>query len=164
MNSPHGWHLMIWEWITINFLSQIHQYFSVIKEYRRCFFLLSWAKIPYFHIICPHLPNREFIKYLCFCQGYHDDCTKQLLSLVCRLKSSVSFLTRPDRPNIAYQKLKGRNPGVIFLPGFNSNMNGQKATALEDFCKSLGHAFIRYIQEYCSWESETVLMGWGKGF
>ncbi|KAF4800724.1 Mycophenolic acid acyl-glucuronide esterase, mitochondrial [Turdus rufiventris] len=69
--------------------------------------------------------------------------------LVCRLKSSVSFLTRPDRPNIAYQKLKGRNPGVIFLPGFNSNMNGQKATALEDFCKSLGHAYIRFDYTGC---------------
>uniref|UniRef100_A0A8U7MD34 Abhydrolase domain containing 10, depalmitoylase n=1 Tax=Corvus moneduloides TaxID=1196302 RepID=A0A8U7MD34_CORMO len=73
----------------------------------------------------------------------------QFLLLVCRLKSSVSFLTRPDRPNIAYQKLKGRNPGVIFLPGFNSNMNGQKATALEDFCKSLGHAFIRFDYTGC---------------
>ncbi|NXT61498.1 ABHDA protein, partial [Chaetops frenatus] len=72
-----------------------------------------------------------------------------LLLLVCRLKSSVSFLTRPDQPNIAYQKLKGRNPGVIFLPGFNSNMNGQKAGALQDFCKSLGHAFIRFDYTGC---------------
>ncbi|XP_068281679.1 palmitoyl-protein thioesterase ABHD10, mitochondrial [Nyctibius grandis] len=67
----------------------------------------------------------------------------------CRLKSSVSFLTRPDRPNLAYRKLKGRNPGVIFLPGLNSNMNGQKATALEDFCTSLGHAFIRFDYTGC---------------
>ncbi|NXT31357.1 ABHDA protein, partial [Pelecanoides urinatrix] len=72
-----------------------------------------------------------------------------LFLLVCRLKSSVSFLTRPDRPNLAYHKLKGRNPGVIFLPGFNSNMNGQKATALEDFCNSLGHAFIRFDYTGC---------------
>ncbi|KAM6144478.1 palmitoyl-protein thioesterase ABHD10, mitochondrial [Phoenicopterus ruber ruber] len=68
---------------------------------------------------------------------------------VCRLKSSVSFLTRPDRPNLAYHKLKGRNPGVIFLPGFNSNMNGLKATALEDFCSSLGHAFVRFDYTGC---------------
>ncbi|KAM6384088.1 palmitoyl-protein thioesterase ABHD10, mitochondrial isoform 1-T1 [Alca torda] len=65
------------------------------------------------------------------------------------LKSSVSFLTRPDRPNLAYHKLKGRSPGVIFLPGFNSNMNGQKAAALEDFCNSLGHAFIRFDYTGC---------------
>ncbi|XP_025897454.1 mycophenolic acid acyl-glucuronide esterase, mitochondrial isoform X1 [Nothoprocta perdicaria] len=68
---------------------------------------------------------------------------------VCRLKSSVSFLTRSDRPNLAYHKLKGRNPGIIFLPGFNSNMNGQKAIALEDFCNSLGHAFIRFDYTGC---------------
>uniref|UniRef100_A0A8B9EW63 Palmitoyl-protein thioesterase ABHD10, mitochondrial n=1 Tax=Anser cygnoides TaxID=8845 RepID=A0A8B9EW63_ANSCY len=68
---------------------------------------------------------------------------------VCRQKSSVSFLTRPDRPNLAYHRLKGRNPGVIFLPGFNSNMNGQKATALEDFCSSLGHAFVRFDYTGC---------------
>uniref|UniRef100_A0A8B9Q7A1 Palmitoyl-protein thioesterase ABHD10, mitochondrial n=1 Tax=Apteryx owenii TaxID=8824 RepID=A0A8B9Q7A1_APTOW len=68
---------------------------------------------------------------------------------VCRLKSSVSFLTRPDRPNLAYHKLKGRNPGIIFLPGLNSNMNGQKAIALEDFCNSLGHAFIRFDYTGC---------------
>lgn len=69
--------------------------------------------------------------------------------LVCRQKSSVSFLTRPDRPNLAYHKLKGKNPGVVFLPGLNSNMNGHKAIALEEFCKSLGHAYVRYDQENC---------------
>ncbi|XP_031445840.1 mycophenolic acid acyl-glucuronide esterase, mitochondrial [Phasianus colchicus] len=68
---------------------------------------------------------------------------------VCRWKSSVSFLTRPDRPNLAYRKLKGRNPGVIFLPGLRSNMNGQKATALEDFCSCLGHAFVRFDYTGC---------------
>ncbi|KAM9565907.1 palmitoyl-protein thioesterase ABHD10, mitochondrial [Guaruba guarouba] len=68
---------------------------------------------------------------------------------VCRLKSSISFLTRPDQPHLAYHKLKGRNPGVIFLPGFNSNMNGRKATALEDFCNSLGHAFVRFDYTGC---------------
>ncbi|NWU90564.1 ABHDA protein, partial [Upupa epops] len=69
--------------------------------------------------------------------------------LVYRLKSSISFLTRPDRPSLAYRKLKGRNPGVIFLPGFKSNMTGEKATALEDFCSSLGHAYIRFDYSGC---------------
>ncbi|XP_065596932.1 palmitoyl-protein thioesterase ABHD10, mitochondrial [Cyrtonyx montezumae] len=67
---------------------------------------------------------------------------------VCRWKS-VSFLTRPGRPNLAYHRLKGRNPGVIFLPGLHSNMNGQKATALEDFCSCLGHAFVRFDYTGC---------------
>nr|XP_054360143.1 palmitoyl-protein thioesterase ABHD10, mitochondrial isoform X2 [Mirounga angustirostris] len=62
----------------------------------------------------------------------------------CRQKTSVSFLSRPDLPNLAYKKLKGKSPGVIFIPGYISNMNGTKALAIEEFCKSLGHAYIRF--------------------
>ncbi|XP_030184461.1 palmitoyl-protein thioesterase ABHD10, mitochondrial [Prionailurus viverrinus] len=62
----------------------------------------------------------------------------------CRPKSSVSFLSRPDLPNLAYKKLKGKSPGIIFIPGYISNMNGTKALAIEEFCKSLGHAYIRF--------------------
>ncbi|XP_037677983.1 mycophenolic acid acyl-glucuronide esterase, mitochondrial-like [Choloepus didactylus] len=62
----------------------------------------------------------------------------------CRQKISLSFLSRPDLPNLAYKCLKGKNPGVIFIPGYLSHMNGTKALAVEEFCKSLGHAFIRF--------------------
>ncbi|CAI5772871.1 AB hydrolase-1 domain-containing protein [Podarcis lilfordi] len=67
----------------------------------------------------------------------------------CRQKSSHSFLSRPDNPNLAYHKLKGKNPGVVFLSGFLSNMNGNKALALEDYCKSVGHAFVRFDYRGC---------------
>ncbi|XP_015261444.1 PREDICTED: mycophenolic acid acyl-glucuronide esterase, mitochondrial [Gekko japonicus] len=69
--------------------------------------------------------------------------------LGCRQKSTVSFLSRPDRPKLAYNKLKGKNPGVVFLSGLYSNMNGRKALALEDFCKSIGHAFVRFDYTGC---------------
>ncbi|XP_006895418.1 PREDICTED: mycophenolic acid acyl-glucuronide esterase, mitochondrial [Elephantulus edwardii] len=62
----------------------------------------------------------------------------------CRQKASLSILKRPDLPNLAYKKLKGRSPGVIFIPGYYSNMNGTKALAIEEFCKSLGQAYIRF--------------------
>uniref|UniRef100_A0A673V1S1 Abhydrolase domain containing 10 n=1 Tax=Suricata suricatta TaxID=37032 RepID=A0A673V1S1_SURSU len=62
----------------------------------------------------------------------------------CRQKTSVSFLSRPDLPNLAYKKLKGKSPGLIFIPGYLSDMNGTKASAIEEFCKSLGHACIRF--------------------
>ncbi|XP_073398618.1 palmitoyl-protein thioesterase ABHD10, mitochondrial [Dendrobates tinctorius] len=68
---------------------------------------------------------------------------------VCRLKSSIQYLARTDLPKLAYQKVKGKSPGVIFLPGFASDMNAQKAVALEDFCKSLGHSFIRFDYTGC---------------
>uniref|UniRef100_A0A667H0Y1 Abhydrolase domain containing 10, depalmitoylase n=1 Tax=Lynx canadensis TaxID=61383 RepID=A0A667H0Y1_LYNCA len=62
----------------------------------------------------------------------------------CRPKSSVSFLSRPDLSNLACKKLKGKSPGIIFIPGYISNMNGTKALAIGEFCKSLGHAYIRF--------------------
>ncbi|XP_004835801.1 mycophenolic acid acyl-glucuronide esterase, mitochondrial [Heterocephalus glaber] len=62
----------------------------------------------------------------------------------CRQKTSFSFLNRPDLPKLAYKRLKGKNPGIIFIPGYISNMNGTKALAIEEFCRSLGHAYIRF--------------------
>ncbi|XP_036376565.1 abhydrolase domain containing 10, depalmitoylase b [Megalops cyprinoides] len=64
-------------------------------------------------------------------------------------KSTVQYLTRPDLPKLAYQKVKGKSPGVVFLPGFASNMSGQKAEALEEFCKSLGHSYLRFDYTGC---------------
>ena len=61
-----------------------------------------------------------------------------------RHKTTVQFATRPDLPKLAYRRLKGKSPGVVFLPGYASTMNGQKAEALEEFCKSLGHSYLRY--------------------
>ncbi|XP_020862827.1 palmitoyl-protein thioesterase ABHD10, mitochondrial isoform X2 [Phascolarctos cinereus] len=68
---------------------------------------------------------------------------------VCRWKTNLSFLNRRDLPNLAYKKLKGKTPGVIFIPGYLSNMNGTKAMAIEEFCKSLGHACIRFDLSGC---------------
>ncbi|KAB5533253.1 hypothetical protein PHYPO_G00129660 [Pangasianodon hypophthalmus] len=73
----------------------------------------------------------------------------RLLSPQCfqgvRQKSStVQYISRPDLPKLAYRKVKGKSPGVMFLPGFGSNMNGPKAEALEEFCRSLGHSCLRF--------------------
>jgi len=45
---------------------------------------------------------------------------------------------------IAYQATEGKTPGIMFLGGFMSNMNGLKALALEKHCKNKGHAFVRF--------------------
>ncbi|XP_074157265.1 palmitoyl-protein thioesterase ABHD10, mitochondrial [Sminthopsis crassicaudata] len=68
---------------------------------------------------------------------------------VCRWRTNLSYLNRPDLPNLAYKKLKGKTPGIIFIPGYLSNMNGTKAMAIEEFCKSLGHAYIRFDYAGC---------------
>ncbi|XP_044298404.1 palmitoyl-protein thioesterase ABHD10, mitochondrial [Varanus komodoensis] len=86
--------------------------------------------------------------------------------LGCRQKSSHSFLNRTDNPNLAYHRLKGKNPGVVFLPGLFSNMNGDKALALEDYCKSVGHAFVRFDYRGCGSSEgnikESTLGKWRK--
>ncbi|XP_021475947.1 abhydrolase domain containing 10, depalmitoylase b [Oncorhynchus mykiss] len=61
-----------------------------------------------------------------------------------RQKSYVQYVTRPELPKLAYRRVKGKSPGVVFLPGYGSNMNGLKAEALEEFCRSLGHSYLRF--------------------
>ncbi|XP_043081986.1 abhydrolase domain containing 10, depalmitoylase b isoform X2 [Puntigrus tetrazona] len=61
-----------------------------------------------------------------------------------RPKSTVQYISRPDHPKLAYRRVKGKSPGVVFLPGYGSNMSGQKAEALEEFCRSLGHSYLRF--------------------
>lgn len=55
-----------------------------------------------------------------------------------------SILTREDSATIAYHRRRGRAPGVVFLGGFMSDMNGTKALALDRFCESRGQAFVRF--------------------
>ncbi len=45
---------------------------------------------------------------------------------------------------IAYRRTAGRNPGLVFLGGFRSDMTGIKATALEAWAQREGRAFIRF--------------------
>ncbi|XP_062909797.1 palmitoyl-protein thioesterase ABHD10, mitochondrial-like isoform X4 [Mobula hypostoma] len=83
----------------------------------------------------------------------------------CR-KKSTQYLNRPNLPKLAYKRSKGRNPGVLFLPDFASNMKTDKALALEDFCKSLGHSFVRFDYTGCGASggnfSECTIGQWKK--
>jgi pimeloyl-ACP methyl ester carboxylesterase len=54
------------------------------------------------------------------------------------------ILPRHDGTTIAYNRLKGKSAGVVFLGGFMSNMTGSKAIALEEHCKQRGQAFLRF--------------------
>jgi pimeloyl-ACP methyl ester carboxylesterase len=56
----------------------------------------------------------------------------------------ISFLQRPDNTTLAYQHLKGTGPGILFCPGFNSDMQGNKAVALEAWCRQQGRQFTRF--------------------
>ena len=54
------------------------------------------------------------------------------------------ILSRPDGATIAYRRLGGKKPTVVFLHGYHSDMTGGKALALEALCRDTGHAFLRF--------------------
>ncbi len=53
------------------------------------------------------------------------------------------YLKTPDA-EIAYHKLEGDGPGVVFLGGFKSDMEGTKALFLQDWARANGRAFLRF--------------------
>ena len=56
----------------------------------------------------------------------------------------MSILRTSDGEAIAYQHLPGGSPGALFCSGFHSDMQGNKALALEAFCRSKGLQFTRF--------------------
>lgn len=52
-------------------------------------------------------------------------------------------LDRGDGVELAWAHLPGRAPTVVFLPGFKSDMAGDKATTLRDVCAASGQAMLR---------------------
>ena len=58
--------------------------------------------------------------------------------------SSPSILSRRDGATIAYRRLAGGSPGVLFCAGLRSDMTGTKASFLKGYCRSCGHAFVRF--------------------
>ena len=49
-----------------------------------------------------------------------------------------------DRRTIAVRQRAGRSPGLVWLGGFNSDMKGAKAQALDQWAKQQGRACIRF--------------------
>jgi pimeloyl-ACP methyl ester carboxylesterase len=52
-------------------------------------------------------------------------------------------LDRGDGVELAWTHLSGRAPTVVFLPGFGSDMAGEKATTLAAWCVATGRAMLR---------------------
>jgi pimeloyl-ACP methyl ester carboxylesterase len=53
-------------------------------------------------------------------------------------------LSRPDGATIAYHRLAGAAPGIVFLGGYRSDMTGTKALFLDDYCRKRGCAYVRF--------------------
>jgi len=55
-----------------------------------------------------------------------------------------AILTLEDGRRLAYHRLPGKSPGIVFLGGFASDMTGTKAIAIETLCRQTGQAFWRF--------------------
>jgi pimeloyl-ACP methyl ester carboxylesterase len=60
------------------------------------------------------------------------------------MNDAHSILTCDDGATIGYRRRDGKSPAVLFLCGFNSDMSGAKAEALDAFCAARGHGFLRF--------------------
>lgn len=54
------------------------------------------------------------------------------------------YIETANGRRIAYQKTEGAGPGIVFLGGFMSDMEGTKALHLESWAKAQGRAFLRF--------------------
>ena len=77
----------------------------------------------------------------------------------------VDFSDPPgDGPRLAYKHRPGRTPTIVFLPGYMSDMEGSKATALDAWAAAEGRAMLRFDYAGCGasggdFEAQT-LHGW----
>ena len=56
----------------------------------------------------------------------------------------MSFYKNKQNHKIAYKSLKGKGPGIIFIHGLNSDMNGNKAVTVEKYARKNNLNFIRF--------------------
>lgn len=60
------------------------------------------------------------------------------------MQTPLRILNRAGSPSLAYAYTPGASPGVLFLPGFRSDMTGGKARHLEAHCVAQGRAYCRF--------------------
>ena len=56
----------------------------------------------------------------------------------------IQYMAGPRGQKLAFSKIAGSGPTVVFLGGFMSDMTGSKAMLLEDWAKARGQAFLRF--------------------
>src|SRR3546814_9170691 len=60
-----------------------------------------------------------------------------------------SFIARADGLRLAYRHRRGWGPTIVFLPGYMSDMEGGKATALDAWAEETGRAMLRLDYSGC---------------
>ncbi|HEY0626768.1 MAG TPA: alpha/beta hydrolase [Allosphingosinicella sp.] len=85
--------------------------------------------------------------------------------------SDLPFVEAADGCRLAYRYRPGRGPAILFLPGYMSDMEGGKATALDAWAASEGRAMLRFdyrgcgastgefeAQSLANWRDDVLLM------
>ncbi len=60
------------------------------------------------------------------------------------MTEDTGFLARPDGERIAWRRVSGAGPAVVWLGGFRSDMVGTKAQALAGWAAESGRAYVRF--------------------
>ncbi len=85
--------------------------------------------------------------------------------------TEISYLETGPGRRLAYRSRPGRGPALLFLPGYMSDMEGGKATALDAWAESRGRAMLRFdyggcgasdgafeAQSLADWRDDVVAM------
>src|SRR5580765_6176596 len=60
------------------------------------------------------------------------------------MTEDTGFLARPDGERLAWRRVAGAGPTVVWLGGFRSDMAGTKAAALAGWAAAAGRAYVRF--------------------
>jgi pimeloyl-ACP methyl ester carboxylesterase len=60
------------------------------------------------------------------------------------MSERAGFLERPDGAKLAWRRVEGRGPTMVWLGGFRSDMAGTKAQALADWALAQDRAYLRF--------------------
>src|SRR5262245_51305927 len=60
------------------------------------------------------------------------------------MSDTSGYLERPDGERIAWRRVEGEGPTVVWLGGYRSDMSGTKAEALADWAAAHGRACLRF--------------------
>jgi pimeloyl-ACP methyl ester carboxylesterase len=60
------------------------------------------------------------------------------------MSETSGFLERPDGERLAWRRVAGAAPTVVWLGGYRSDMAGTKAEALADWATANGRAYLRF--------------------
>ena len=60
------------------------------------------------------------------------------------MTDDIQRLERPDGETLAFRRVDGAGPTVLWIGGFRSDMDGTKALALDAAARERGWAFVRY--------------------